>query len=93
MKQCDMKLIESARAIAADRSNPWTLRVKAKILSWAFSLRSKAGRNGPSFLKFRFHGNWCGPGHGGPGDPISKLDCACKEHDLCYEEEQSAADT
>lgn len=31
-----------------------------------------------------FHGNWCGPGHSGPGEPIDLLDSRCKTHDLCY---------
>ncbi|MBF0807631.1 hypothetical protein E4U03_03235 [Rothia nasimurium] len=32
------------------------------------------------------HGNWCGPGHSGPGEPIDLLDSRCKDHDLCYGE-------
>ncbi len=30
------------------------------------------------------HGNWCGPGHGS-GNPIDKIDKACKVHDECYD--------
>lgn len=37
------------------------------------------------------HGKWCGPGHGLSTLPrsascIDKLDCACKQHDICYTE-------
>lgn len=34
------------------------------------------------------HGKWCGPGHSGHSEStscIDALDCACKDHDLCYE--------
>ena len=30
------------------------------------------------------HGNWCGPGHSGPGKPIDDIDRACMHHDKCY---------
>lgn len=30
------------------------------------------------------YGNWCGPGHSGPGAPIDDLDTACMHHDQCY---------
>lgn len=36
---------------------------------------------GPSFPVY---GNWCGPGHSGPGAPIDLLDRMCKNHDECY---------
>lgn len=29
-------------------------------------------------------GNWCGPGHSGPGDPVDTLDTLCMRHDKCY---------
>ncbi|OFR89537.1 hypothetical protein HMPREF2863_08975 [Micrococcus sp. HMSC067E09] len=29
-------------------------------------------------------GNWCGPGHSGPGAPIDTLDTLCMRHDKCY---------
>lgn len=29
-------------------------------------------------------GNYCGPGHSGPGKPIDRLDTACMNHDNCY---------
>ncbi|WP_058235498.1 phospholipase A2 family protein [Devriesea agamarum] len=35
-------------------------------------------------LAFAFHGNWCGPGHSGPGAPVDNLDELCKRHDECY---------
>jgi hypothetical protein len=28
--------------------------------------------------------NWCGPGCNGPGEPINRVDAACKAHDRCY---------
>jgi len=30
------------------------------------------------------HGNWCGPGHSGPGTPVDAVDEACCRHDQCY---------
>ncbi|WP_306593942.1 hypothetical protein [Corynebacterium striatum] len=30
------------------------------------------------------YGNWCGPGHSGPGAPINTLDSLCQKHDKCY---------
>lgn len=33
---------------------------------------------------FPVHGNWCGPGHSGPGEPVDTLDRLCMEHDQCY---------
>ncbi|MCG7231811.1 hypothetical protein QPX08_06415 [Corynebacterium propinquum] len=30
------------------------------------------------------YGNWCGPGHSGPGAPINTLDRICMNHDKCY---------
>lgn len=30
------------------------------------------------------YGNYCGPQHGGTGDPIDAVDAACKRHDECY---------
>ena len=35
-------------------------------------------------LSFPVHGNWCGPGHSGPGGPIDLLDSRCQTHDWCY---------
>lgn len=29
-------------------------------------------------------GNWCGPGHSGPGAPKDTLDTICMRHDKCY---------
>ena len=33
---------------------------------------------------FPVHGNWCGPGHSGPGEPVDTLDRLCMHHDQCY---------
>lgn len=35
-------------------------------------------------LPNEFHGNWCGPGHSGPGVPIDAVDEACCRHDQCF---------
>lgn len=35
-------------------------------------------------LGIPIHGNWCGPGHSGPGAPIDTLDRLCQTHDRCY---------
>jgi len=32
------------------------------------------------------YGNYCGPQHGGTGEPIDAVDAACKRHDECYGE-------
>lgn len=32
------------------------------------------------------YGNWCGPGHGGPGAPIDPVDRVCQLHDQCYDQ-------
>ena len=48
---------------------------------WVLPTDAEAGQ-----LKFPWHGNWCGPGHGG-GEPKDALDEACKRHDECYEKE------
>lgn len=37
-------------------------------------------------VKFRFYGNWCGPGYSGPKDPIDDVDSCCKAHDQCYDQ-------
>lgn len=33
----------------------------------------------------KVYGNWCGPGHSGPGKPVDAIDACCKQHDLCYD--------
>lgn len=30
------------------------------------------------------YGNWCGPGHTGPGTPVDAVDEVCCRHDQCY---------
>ena len=35
-------------------------------------------------FKIPVHGNYCGPGHSGPGAPVDKLDELCQTHDNCY---------
>lgn len=38
-------------------------------------------------LKLRVYGNWCGPGHSGPGAPVDPVDQVCCKHDKCYSSE------
>ncbi|ELU5588530.1 hypothetical protein SCB17_003049 [Clostridium perfringens] len=33
----------------------------------------------------KVYGNWCGPGHSGPGAPVDEIDACCKKHDYCYD--------
>lgn len=35
-------------------------------------------------VKMPVWGNWCGPGHSGPGAPKDTLDTLCMRHDKCY---------
>jgi hypothetical protein len=35
-------------------------------------------------LEVEVYGNWCGPGHSGPGAPIDRVDQVCCRHDKCY---------
>jgi len=65
---------------------PWSLRLRAKARAVAalFRLRLALGWHNapPAWSSFRFHGNYCGPGHSRPGTtPISPLDAGCKIHD------------
>lgn len=50
--------------------------------------RLAANKNEPSnMIKARGmpgYGNWCGPGHSGPGAPINTIDRLCQKHDKCY---------
>ncbi len=38
-----------------------------------------------ALLSLDLHGNWCGPGHSGPGAPVDPVDqvCCCRHH-RCY---------
>lgn len=35
------------------------------------------------------YGNWCGPGHSGPGQPRDSVDRVCCQHDKCYSDRGS----
>ncbi|UCC78249.1 MAG: hypothetical protein JSW64_08135 [Candidatus Zixiibacteriota bacterium] len=39
----------------------------------------------PQQVSFPVYGNWCGPGHSGPGEPIDAVDAVCRDHDRCYD--------
>lgn len=45
------------------------------------------GRAPGEGLRFRWHGQWCGPGHSGVDFDYcdDELDCACALHDLAYQ--------
>lgn len=49
-----------------------------------FNQYSVAATDKESRLGFPAWGNWCGPGHSGPGKPTDLLDTACMHHDQCY---------
>jgi hypothetical protein len=39
-------------------------------------------------IKFKYHGNYCGPGYGDPTykqQPVDQLDALCKQHDIEYD--------
>jgi len=39
-------------------------------------------------MRFKYHGNYCGPGYGDPtysAPAIDKLDSVCKDHDYQYD--------
>lgn len=63
------------------------MRAAAWLVAVVFRARLALGLSarGRSRLRFRYWGRWCGPGYGG-GDPIDALDCACRDHDRCYED-------
>lgn len=50
------------------------------------SQEHEAARNGvgKDRVSLPIWGNWCGPGHSGPGAPTDLLDTACMHHDKCY---------
>lgn len=35
-------------------------------------------------LELDIYGNWCGPGHSGPGAPVDAVDEVCCRHDQCF---------
>jgi hypothetical protein len=37
--------------------------------------------------RLKVYGNWCGPGHSGPGAPVDPVDQVCCKHDKCYSSE------
>lgn len=90
-RECDLAFVNALDHYI--RGETWAedyscrLRWRARIIRWVFVRRlNKRGPVRPPILQFKFHGNWCGPGHGG-GEPTDSLDCLCKAHDECYERE------
>ncbi len=53
---------------------------------WSFGAGQVAGQVAPK-IGIPVYGNWCGPGHSGPGAPIDDLDACCMTHDRCYDRE------
>lgn len=68
-------------AALADGLDPRLVRVGRAVNRMASG--ELAGEGQPELLP-GFYGNWCGPGHSGPGEPVDQLDAACRDHDLCY---------
>lgn len=45
----------------------------------------QVGKSDPTLrLSMPGYGNWCGPGHSGPGAPVDTIDSLCQKHDQCY---------
>lgn len=77
-----------SRRLAADRAFIADClelrRPKARLFAVALALRIIAGAGGRvSPLRYRVHGNWCGPNYGA-GVPVDDLDRACMRHDMAY---------
>ena len=79
VKDGDSVRFDSERAIA-DGASEELLAVGDFINLYAFA----AEADGDDRFTFRYWGNWCGPGHSGPEDPVDVLDTACMHHDKCY---------
>eukprot|EP00026_Physarum_polycephalum_P019935 Phypoly_transcript_22213.p1 GENE.Phypoly_transcript_22213~~Phypoly_transcript_22213.p1 ORF type:complete len:167 (+),score=25.42 Phypoly_transcript_22213:103-603(+) len=55
------------------------------------SLLGGLGSSKDGGLKFKFHGNYCGLGHGDATykeEPVDSIDAICKTHDQCYDNQQ-----
>lgn len=57
------------------------------MIGQEFNNISMAYTDRKSRLDIPVWGNYCGPGHSGPGKPIDLLDTACMHHDNCYGKE------
>jgi len=60
------------------------VKIKAIPVSILFKIRLIIGWHSipNSWISFRWHGNYCGPGHSDQDKkPIDKLDSICKKHD------------
>lgn len=60
----------------------------AQVMEAGRAFNAMAARNAqPRLAKVSLPvwGNWCGPGHSGPGAPVDTLDTLCMRHDQCYQ--------
>lgn len=73
------------QAARADGLSEDLLRVGREVNRFGGQLAAPEGQERE--LLPGFHGNWCGPGHSGPGEPVDRLDAACMAHDLCYRDD------
>ena len=70
---------DSERAIA-DGASEELIKVGDFINLYSFAMQSDKNDR----ISLPLWGNWCGPGHSGPGAPQDLLDTACMHHDKCY---------
>ena len=70
---------DSERAIT-DGASEELIAVGEMINVYSFAAQADSDDR----LSLPVWGNWCGPGHSGPGAPIDRLDTACMHHDKCY---------
>lgn len=91
----DQQLFHEWLAIAQDewnhpavRRTAWSL---AALLKRHWLDTGRSGMRMPSELSIRIYGNWCGPGYGG-GHCVDAIDCACRTHDLAYDQAAAVED-
>ncbi len=81
-RKCDLALISKLEELLKTAKLTLWQRFACHVMVFVFKYFRTVCR--PTKMVFRFYGNWCGPNHSGPGEPIDEIDCACWEHDQCY---------